>query len=191
MAASNPGVALYILKPNMPFLRFHLNYSKWREVSGSKWREKRKSQRMKKPSGSIHGAKEILIFEYHLSRATWSFFFLHLNTLPQVLPSHLLYQMAKTPRAHRKTTGPSITWMAKCYFRTDWTMVKANIRLQFGVPWMQETPSLLLTCSFLALLSTSFKTKPEICCTTTHAAAGQWPWTSLHGSTGVKWRKSS
>lgn len=121
MAASNPGVALYIFKPNMPFLHFHLNYHKWREVSGSKWREKRKrkSQRMKNPSGSIHGAKEILIFKHHLSRSTWSFFFLCLYTLPQVLPSYLLYQVAKTSRANRKTAWPLIAWEAKCYLKTE------------------------------------------------------------------------
>lgn len=51
-------------------------------------RRKKKSRRMKNPSGSIHSAKEILIFKHHLSRSTRSFFFLCIYSLPQVLPSH-------------------------------------------------------------------------------------------------------
>lgn len=35
MVASNPRVALYILKPNMPFLCFHLNCNKWRKCQGA------------------------------------------------------------------------------------------------------------------------------------------------------------
>lgn len=38
-------------------------------------------------------------------------------------------------------------------------MVKVNIRLQFGVPRMQETPSLQLICSFLALQEHKFQDK--------------------------------
>lgn len=37
------------IKTNMPFLRFHLNYSNWREVSGSKWREKKKESENEEP----------------------------------------------------------------------------------------------------------------------------------------------
>lgn len=85
---------------------------------------------MKNPSGSFHGAKEILIFKHHLSRSTWSFFFLRLYTLPQVLPSYLLYQVAKTSIANRKTARPLIAWKAKCYLKTDWAVVRVSLRLQ-------------------------------------------------------------
>lgn len=37
------------IKTNMPFLCFHLNYSNWREVSGSKWREKKKESENEEP----------------------------------------------------------------------------------------------------------------------------------------------
>lgn len=144
MAASNPGVALYILKPNTPFLRFHLNTANEGKCQGASEgkKERGKNWRMKNPSGSIHGAKEILIFKHHLSRATWSFFSLYLNTLPQVLPSRLPYTKRQKPlHLTEKLTGLPLFEGQRFFSRTDWTVVKLNIKLHLGVPWMQETLS--------------------------------------------------
>lgn len=143
MAASNPGVALYILKPNMPFSALSF---KLRQMKGSvreQAKGKKKGERIgewRTPQGAFMVPKRYSFSSTICQELLGSFFSLYLNTLPQVLPSHLLYTKWQKPlRLLEKQTGLPLCEAQKSFTRTDWTMVKPNVKLHFGASWIQDT----------------------------------------------------